>query len=120
MGYTTCKNAVKELLIEGDERFGDNYGVPRKMAERLLDVCEAVDALVKKIEEESVLESVDVNADEETCAMRFIIVCDELILREGMADLARATSLVDTFGFSKWKRDHLKIELCVQKVWERV
>lgn len=119
MGYTTCKNAVKELIVEGTEQFGNSYSVSKEMAERLLHVCEAVDALVKKIEEESVLESVDVNVDDETCAMRFIIVCDELILREGMADLARATSLVDTFGFSKWKRDHLKIELCVQKVWER-
>lgn len=117
MEYTTCKDSIMELLDDGSELFGNDYKISEEMLSKIDDICDGVDGLVYEVK----CESVHADIEEKTKALRIIIVCDDLVLHGGRTNgFFSLITKLNSFSFSKYDREFLKIELNISNVWERV
>ena len=115
--YTTCRDAILELIDEGSKLYGNAYRISESMQSRIDDVCDGIDALVSEVE----CESVDADIRDLTKTLRIIVVCDELVLHGGRTNaFFNLITKLDSFSFSKQGREFLRIELSIENVWELV
>lgn len=116
MEYKPCYDDVKDMVDEASAQFGEGYELNRYKFNQLDEICEIVDELVLEFE----CECVDIAVDDMTKQLTIAIECDEMILIGGRThEFFKLIAMLDSFVFSKAKRDTLRVEFNLNNMWER-